>query len=86
MSAAELTATDERPRGLGRLLEDADTRRIAGFATAIALLAFAVLVWPIPAPLGVIVNGMLVGGRIALDRARHRARVPRQPGRELRPG
>ena len=29
-------------------------------------LAFAVLVWPIPAPLGVIVNGALVGGRVAL--------------------
>ncbi len=47
-------------------IDAADTRRIIGFAVAIALLAFAVLVWPIPAPLGVIVNGVLVGGRVAL--------------------
>ena len=57
---------DEAPSVLSRFIDDADTRRIAGFAIAIALLAFAVLVWPIPAPLGVIINGMLVGGRIAL--------------------
>ena len=35
-------------------------------AVTIGALAFAVLVWPIPAPLGVIINGALVGGRIAL--------------------
>lgn len=60
-------ADSEEGRGaLGGLLRDASTRRITGFAVALALLAFAVLFWPIPAPLGVILNGVLVGGRIAL--------------------
>lgn len=43
-----------------------DTRSSAIGAALIVGVAFAVLVWPIPAPLGVVVNGMLVGGRIAL--------------------
>jgi len=43
-----------------------DAVRGAIGAAIIAVVAFAVLVWPIPAPLGVIINGMLVGGRIAL--------------------
>ncbi len=60
------TASGSAQGLLSRVVEDADNRRIGGFAIAIALLAFAVLVWPIPAPLGVIINGMLVGGRIAL--------------------
>ena len=29
-------------------------------------VALAVLVWPFPAPLGVVIGGLLVGGRIAL--------------------
>ena len=43
-------------------------RHAASLAWAIPLgaLAFAVLVWPFPAPVGVIVNGALVGGRVAL--------------------
>jgi branched-chain amino acid transport system permease protein len=45
---------------------DASVRRGAAGAVVITGVAFAVLVWPIPAPMGVIVNGVLVGGRVAL--------------------
>ncbi len=41
-------------------------RQVLGWAVPAALLAIAVTVWPFPAPLGVIVNGALVGGRVAL--------------------
>lgn len=43
-----------------------ETRRVLGWVVPIAGLIFAVTVWPIPATLGVIVNGALVGGRVAL--------------------
>ncbi|MEN9594228.1 MAG: hypothetical protein RLY23_711 [Actinomycetota bacterium] len=33
---------------------------------ALVVVFFAVIVWPFPAPLGVVLGGMLVGGRIAL--------------------
>jgi branched-chain amino acid transport system permease protein len=49
-----------------RVLPTPQARRVAAWAVPIAALAFAVLVWPIPAPLGVIVNGALVGSRVAL--------------------
>lgn len=39
---------------------------VAGWAIPVGALVLAVTVWPFPAPLGVIVNGALVGGRIAL--------------------
>ena len=35
-------------------------------ALALVAVALAVLVWPFPAPLGVVIGGLLVGGRIAL--------------------
>ena len=41
-------------------------RRALAWGVPVAVVSFAVLVWPFPAPLGVIVNGALVGGRIAL--------------------
>ncbi len=49
-----------------RALPSAGTRRVLGWALPLAALAFATLVWPFPAPVGVIVNGALVGGRVAL--------------------
>ena len=48
------------------MLPSATARRALGWVLPLAALAFAVLVWPFPAPLGVIVNGALVGGRVAL--------------------
>lgn len=42
------------------------TRRIAAVVVPIALLYVAVRVWPIPAPWGVVLDGALGGGRIAL--------------------
>jgi branched-chain amino acid transport system permease protein len=51
---------------LERVLPNPMTRRILGWALPLAALAFAVTVWPFPAPLGVIVNGALVGSRVAL--------------------
>jgi branched-chain amino acid transport system permease protein len=51
---------------LERVLPSANARRVLGWALPLAALAFATLVWPFPAPLGVIVNGALVGGRVAL--------------------
>jgi branched-chain amino acid transport system permease protein len=63
----ENDGSGERSRvRLDRFADDATTRRVAGFVVATAALAFAVLVSPIPAPLGVILNGVLVGGRVAL--------------------
>jgi ABC-type branched-subunit amino acid transport system permease subunit len=49
-----------------RALPSATERRILGWALPLAALGFSVTVWPFPAPLGVIVNGALVGGRVAL--------------------
>lgn len=49
-----------------RVVPSARARRILGWALPLALLACSVLVWPFPAPLGVLVNGALVGGRVAL--------------------
>jgi branched-chain amino acid transport system permease protein len=49
-----------------RLVPDAGARRILSWVVTIGIVAFAVLVWPYPAPAGVILNGALVGGRIAL--------------------
>ena len=49
-----------------RLVPDATVRRVLAWVIPLGILAFAVLVWPFPAPLGVIVNGALVGGRVAL--------------------
>ena len=67
-----MTATWERA------LPSANVRRALAWIIPGAALAFAVLVWPIPAPIGVVVNGALVGG------ARHRARLPSEPGDQLR--
>src|SRR4030088_731501 len=55
-----MTATWERA------LPSANVRRAVAWILPGAALAFAVLVWPIPAPIGVVVNGALVGGRVAL--------------------
>src|ERR1700704_3358638 len=49
-----------------RVLPTPQARRLVAWAAPIALLAFSVTVWPFPAPLGVIVNGALVGSRVAL--------------------
>ncbi len=49
-----------------RLIPDATVRRVLGWVIPIGIVAFAVLVWPYPATLGVILNGALSGGRIAL--------------------
>jgi branched-chain amino acid transport system permease protein len=49
-----------------RALPSANARRALTWILPLGALAFAVLVWPIPAPLGVVVNGALVGGRVAL--------------------
>ncbi len=55
-----MTATWERA------LPSATARRVLGWVLPLGALAFATLVWPFPAPIGVIVNGALVGGRVAL--------------------
>src|SRR6476660_2155233 len=49
-----------------RLVPDASVRRVLAWAIPIGIVAFAVLVWPYPATLGVILHGALGGGRIAL--------------------
>lgn len=49
-----------------RLALTGSTRQVLGWAVPIVAVALAVTVWPFPAPLGVIVNGALVGGRVAL--------------------
>ncbi len=49
-----------------RLVPDATVRRVLSWLIPIGIVAFAVLVWPYPATLGVILNGALSGGRIAL--------------------
>lgn len=49
-----------------RIVPSPSARRALAWVLPLAMLAFAVLVWPFPATLGVIVNGALVGGRVAL--------------------
>ncbi len=49
-----------------RVLPAASVRRFLSWLLPVGGLAFAVLVWPIEAPEGVILNGALVGSRIAL--------------------
>jgi len=49
-----------------RLIPSPDARRVLSWVVPIGLVAFAVLVWPYPATLGVILNGAIGGGRIAL--------------------
>lgn len=49
-----------------RALPSATTRRTLSWILPLGALVFAVTIWPFPAPLGVIVNGALVGGRVAL--------------------
>jgi branched-chain amino acid transport system permease protein len=51
---------------LERVLPTPTARRAAAWGVPIAIVAFGVLVWPFPAPLGVIVNGALLGSRVAL--------------------
>jgi branched-chain amino acid transport system permease protein len=49
-----------------RVLPSPSARRILSWAIPVGGLAFAVLVWPIKAPEGVLLNGALVGSRVAL--------------------
>ncbi len=49
-----------------RLVPDATVRRVLTWIIPLAIVTFAVTVYPYPAPLGIILNGALVGGRIAL--------------------
>ncbi|MGZ4797453.1 MAG: ABC transporter permease subunit, partial [Acidimicrobiia bacterium] len=49
-----------------RLVPSSDARRVLSWVVPIGVVAFAVLVWPYPATLGVILNGAIGGGRIAL--------------------
>ena len=49
-----------------RLVPSPSARRVLSWVIPIAVVAFAVTVYPYPAPLGIVLNGALVGGRIAL--------------------
>lgn len=49
-----------------RLVPSASARRVLAWLIPVAIVVFAVTVWPYPAPLGVVLIGTLVGGRIAL--------------------
>lgn len=50
-----------------RVLPEAPSaRRALAWGVPVAAITFSVLVWPFPAPLGVILNGALVGSRVAL--------------------
>ncbi len=49
-----------------RLVPSPSARRVLSWVIPIAIVAFAVTVYPYPAPLGIVLNGALVGGRIAL--------------------
>ena len=49
-----------------RLVPDANVRRALAWLIPLGIVTFAVTVFPYPAPLGIILNGALVGGRIAL--------------------
>ena len=48
-----------------RWLDGVVSERALGLIALVGV-AIAVSIWPFPAPLGVIIGGMLVGGRIAL--------------------
>ena len=49
-----------------RSIPDANSRKVLAWLIPLGIVTFAVTVWPYPAPLGIILNGALVGGRIAL--------------------
>lgn len=49
-----------------RLVPSAEARRILSWVVPIGIVAFAVLVWPYPSTLGVILNGAIGGSRLAL--------------------
>ena len=49
-----------------RIAPSAAARRVLGWVLVVFVLLFAVEVWPFPASLGVILDGALGGGRIAL--------------------
>ena len=49
-----------------RLVPSPSARRVLAWLIPIAIVTFAVTVFPYPAPLGIVLNGALVGGRIAL--------------------
>lgn len=49
-----------------RVVPSASARRVLAWLIPIAIVTFAVTVFPYPAPLGIVLNGALVGGRIAL--------------------
>jgi branched-chain amino acid transport system permease protein len=49
-----------------RRVADLDVRGALAYAIPLAAVVFAVLVWPWPAPGGVLLSGALVGGRIGL--------------------
>ena len=49
-----------------RVVPSASARQVLAWVIPLGLLACSVLVWPFPAPIGVLINGALVGGRIAL--------------------
>lgn len=54
------------PWRVAPLARSPQARRALAWAFPIALLVVSVEVWPFPAPLGVLVGGALVGGRVAL--------------------
>lgn len=49
-----------------RLVPSPEARRVLSWVIPIAIVAFAVLVWPYPSTLGVILNGAIGGSRLAL--------------------
>ena len=49
-----------------RVIPDATMRKVLAWVIPLGIVTFAVTVYPYPAPLGIILNGALVGGRIAL--------------------
>ena len=49
-----------------RVVPSASARRVLAWLIPLAIVTFAVTVFPYPAPLGIVLNGALVGGRIAL--------------------
>ncbi len=63
---------------------DALRRRLDFLVPLVALVVFQQIFFP--APMGIVLNGALVGGRIALIALGIALGVPGQPDRELRPG
>ena len=49
-----------------RVVPSASARQVLAWLIPLAIVTFAVTVFPYPAPLGIVLNGALVGGRIAL--------------------